>query len=348
LYGGVADGGIDACNGGCCTAVGANTYFYTPDANTAAETLLAPPSVVFAAADDDAGEDNGAIADEDEAEPAADTATDVATFVERSAVEAGTTVVAVAAAVAANSDNDANDVLVTRNEEAVTEVITEATRTTAAPAGSVVALATARGFGSAQTAALNILINPTGTDAVPRAGFLDAATGETDSLTGDGLTTTALAAFDFDLVAAGCDPCLYATAGLQGTSATVEVTVDVFMGRWTGDALLLNSGVDLNALQNHHYAIALADGGIAISPNTPSLEEADRNLIGVFSLINSTSPTDADGNLGTLTRAGLVMDFHQQIVTSIELDISFADERAVFAREEYFPWLSFRGSCDCL
>lgn len=72
LYGGVADGGIDVCNGGGCTAIGANTYFYTPDANTQAETLLAPPSMIFAATpEEEEGEGEGAeeIADEEGAVP---------------------------------------------------------------------------------------------------------------------------------------------------------------------------------------------------------------------------------------------------------------------------------------
>ena len=122
LYGGVADGGIDVCNGAGCTAVDSNTYFYTPDANTLTETLIAPPSVVFAASDDaeapeedqaDSDEDsedndNAQTADSDEndnggdtaeaegtetaqteveeqaAETEADTVDDLATFVERS------------------------------------------------------------------------------------------------------------------------------------------------------------------------------------------------------------------------------------------------------------------------
>lgn len=337
LYGGVADGGIDVCNGGGCTAVGTNTYFYTPDANTAAVTLLAPPSVVFAATpedeeegeeteevDEEVAEEDGTQPDEaDEtevevaAEPVADTVRDVAAFVGRSVEDAGTTLAAlieipIEQAILAI---ETGDVVADRNEEVVVAVITEATRTEPAPAGSVVALATARGVGTgnAQTAALNVLINPTGTDVVPRAGFINAATGEVDSSSGEAGTTTALAAFDFDLAEAECDPCLYATAGLQGTSATlaefVEISVDgvnVFLGRWTGDALLLNSGVDLNALQNHHYAIALADEGFALSPAIPSVDLIDSNAIGVFTLAGATSPTDALGAVGTLDRKSVV------------------------------------------
>ena len=47
LYGGVAEGGIDVCNAAGCTAIDADTYFYTPSINALTETLLAPPSVVF-------------------------------------------------------------------------------------------------------------------------------------------------------------------------------------------------------------------------------------------------------------------------------------------------------------
>ena len=112
LYGGVADGGIDVCNGAGCTAVESNTYFYAPDANTLAETLIAPPSIVFAASDDEAPEDDQDESSEGDAQTAdndesdadtteavgantaetedaeqtaeADTVNDLATFVERS------------------------------------------------------------------------------------------------------------------------------------------------------------------------------------------------------------------------------------------------------------------------
>lgn len=47
LYGGVADGGIDVCNGGGCEGFDKDGYFYVPDADTKPQTLVTPPSVVF-------------------------------------------------------------------------------------------------------------------------------------------------------------------------------------------------------------------------------------------------------------------------------------------------------------
>lgn len=47
LYGGVAEGGIDVCNSAGCTAVDADTYFYTPNTLELTQTLLAPPTNVF-------------------------------------------------------------------------------------------------------------------------------------------------------------------------------------------------------------------------------------------------------------------------------------------------------------
>jgi hypothetical protein len=352
LYGGVADGGIDVCNGAGCTAVETNSYFYTPDANTLPTRLLAPPSVVFAAVEEDEEPEEGAeeIAETttEEGETATeDTVTDVAAFVERSVTDAGTTLAAVVEDVRTTTELE-DDSVVERTEEIVREVIEEevdaVTPTTAAPFGSIVALASARGVSAdnTQTAGLNILVAPTGTTTVPRAAFVDAPTETiTDTVTGETTvvsTTTALAALDFDLEDGGCDPCLYATAGLDGTSATlseyIETTVDgvdVFLGRWSGDALLLNSGVNLNALQDHHYAIALTDQGFAFSPAIPSVDVVDENAIGVFDLLEATAPTDANSVAGTLNRAQLVMDFYQQIVTNMELDISFEDEREIFA-----------------
>ncbi len=338
LYGGVADGGIDVCNGGGCTAVETNSYFYTPDANTQATRLLAPPSVVFAAVEEgneDADEEDTAVASETE-EGDSEVVSSVEAFVERSVSSLGpVSVNPTDNPGQANQETLETDPVQESNEDLVQEIIdeeiTSAASTTDAPAGSVVVLATSRGVntGNAQTAALNILIQPSGTSVVPRAAFVEVAT--------EAATTTALGALDFDLAVAGCDPCLYATAGLEGTVATLAQSietrvdgVDVFMGRWTGDALLLNSGVDLNALQDHHYAIALEDGGIAFSPDLPGVDVLE-NSVGVFTLLEATSPTDSNGVVGSLDRVELVLDLYQQMVTEMELDISFADEREIFA-----------------
>lgn len=47
LYGGVAEGGIDVCNSAGCTAVDAETYFYTPNTTELTQALFTPPSNVF-------------------------------------------------------------------------------------------------------------------------------------------------------------------------------------------------------------------------------------------------------------------------------------------------------------
>lgn len=49
LYGGVAEGGIDVCNGGGCEGFDKDGYFYIPDENTKPQTLIDPPSAVFVA-----------------------------------------------------------------------------------------------------------------------------------------------------------------------------------------------------------------------------------------------------------------------------------------------------------
>ncbi len=55
LYGGVAEGGIDVCNGGGCEGFDKDGYFYVPDENTKPQVLLDPPSAVF---DDTTGRDD--------------------------------------------------------------------------------------------------------------------------------------------------------------------------------------------------------------------------------------------------------------------------------------------------
>jgi|GEM_PF-1485120 hypothetical protein len=370
LYGGVADGGIDVCNGGGCTAVETNAYFYTPDANTQATTLLAPPSVVFAAVEDTEdedegdeagtvatteggtgadGEDTGTPAVEDGEAPTTDARTDIATFVETAgaaedAVETSVTLSSVSPddgneqITAVLGLNDTSEIVAENRETVVEEEITAATRTTAAPAGAVVALASARGNpeNAEQSAGVEILVYPSGDSpsdvefSLPVAGFVDAVD-PADEMR----TTTALGALAFNLSQAGCDPCLYATAGLQGTSAelveSIETTVDgidVFLGRWSGDALLFNSGGgDLNALQDHHYAVALADSGFAFSPTLPSAQVPE---IAVFSLLEATEPTDQDSNTGTLDTFDLYMDLYMQLVTKMDISISF-DDREISA-----------------
>jgi len=47
LYGGVAEGGIDVCNGGGCEGFDKDGYFYVPDGDTKPQTLIDPPPVVF-------------------------------------------------------------------------------------------------------------------------------------------------------------------------------------------------------------------------------------------------------------------------------------------------------------
>lgn len=345
LYGGVADGGIDVCNGGGCTAVETNTYFYTPNANTRATTLLAPPSVVFAANDDDEEDDDNnndsTVAsntddsntdDPDDGEtPTTQATSNVASFVETAG--AGTTTQTTAQITTINGLDDPADLIAERQEDIVEEEVTAATQTTPAPAGSVVALASARGNpdNADQSAALEILVYPTGDSpgnddfVTPIAGFVDAIDPANETQ-----TTTALGALSFDLSQAGCDPCLYATAGLQGTSATlvesIETSVegmDIFLGRWRGDALLFNnSGGDLNALQDHHYAIALADSGFAFSPALPSAEIPE---IAVYSLLQATAPTDQASNTGSLDSFDLYMDLYMQLVTRMDISIFFED-----------------------
>jgi hypothetical protein len=361
LYGGVADGGIDVCNGGGCTAVETNSYFYTPDANTAAETLLAPPSVVFAAADEDeeegeegeAGEvaetdgtdegEGGAAGDdgttgggdagdgdggEAEAEPAV---ANVAAFVQRIAENQGVTAAEVIqrAADAGRLDDLAEaaaQAVADARVEEVTEDIGADLPTTIAPLGSVAVLATARDLSASQTGALDILLYPSGTEFTPAATTIDV----------DG--ETALAGLRFDLQGANCDPCLFATGGLFETSAelveSIETTVDgvdIFLGRWAGTAQLQRNGASLNPLENHHYGLAIVDGGLAHPLSLSANAANGTDVVGKFSLLNATAPTDASGTAGTLDRADLYLDFFEQVVTAIELDISFADEREIFA-----------------
>lgn len=372
LYGGVADGGIDVCNGGGCTAVETNAYFYTPDANTQATTLLAPPSVVFAAVEDTEDEDEGEEAEavaatdgetpadgdddtttsaaEDGEAPTTEATADIATFVETAGASDDDELQNVLSGVTSDDGliraltglEDTSEVVAENRETVVEEEITAATQTTPAPAGAVVALASARGNpdDADQSAALEILVYPSGDSpnedefSLPVAGFVDAVD-PADEMR----TTTALGALAFNLSQAGCDPCLYATAGLQGTSAELvdsfETTVDgvdVFLGRWSGDALLFNSGFDnangdLNALQDHHYAIALSESGFAFSPALPSAQDPE---IAVFSLLEATEPTDQDSNTGTLDTFDLYMDLYMQLVTKMDISISF-DDREISA-----------------
>ena len=215
---------------------------------------------------------------------------------------------------------------------------------TAAGQGSVVALASARGnpANAAQAQALNILVNPTGSaTSLPRAALVQPSIGEE-------ATTVALGAMDFSLAALGCNPCLFSTGGVQGTTPqlaqhmlTTVGGVDVYMGRWTGvgSGSLFNGGVSLNALNDHHYAVALASNRTGLNssnqmvvPSSFSLNAPNGSSLAVYSLLAATSPTDAQGATGVLQRADLELDFMQQIVSMIELDISFADQRAIFAK----------------
>lgn len=380
LYGGVADGGIDVCNGGGCTAVETNTYFYTPDANTQATTLLAPPSVVFAAVEDteeEEGEEAGTVAETDGGTPADgddDTTTpaaedgeaptteataDIATFVETAGAADDTVEARVTLSSVSLDDtderinavlglDDTSEIVAENRETVVEEEITAATQTTPAPAGAVVALASARGNpeNADQSAALEVLVYPSGDSpneddfALPVAGFVDATDPNDDTQ-----TTTALGALAFNLEQAGCDPCLYATAGLQGTTAelveSIETTVDgvdVFLGRWNGDALLFNSSFDnangdLNALQDHHYAIALTDSGFAFSPALPSAQVPE---IAVFSLLEATAPTDGESNTGSLNTFDLYMDLYMQLVTRMDIEITFDDREITAALANAF------------
>ena len=343
LYGGVADGGIDVCNGGGCTAVETNTYFYTPDANTPAQTLLAPPSVVFAAVDEEEEAEEGAeeIAETDGAEgggggdaeePAPAPVANVAAFVQRAAANAGVTATEFVQAAADAGRLDelaeaASEAVAQRNEQQVTEDIGSDLPTAIAPLGSVAVLATARDLSPTQTGGLDILLYPSGTQFVPAATTIEV----------DG--NTALAGLRFGLSEASCDPCVFATGGLLDTEArlveSIETTVDgvdIFMGRWLGSAQLQRNGNSLNPLENHHYALGLVDSGLAY-PLSLSANAADgTNVVGKFRLLNATAPTDQSGVTGTLDRADLYLDFFEQVVTAIELDLSFADEREVFAQ----------------
>ena len=87
----------------------------------------------------------------------------------------------------------------------------------------------------------------------------------------------------------------------------------------------------MRALQNHHYAIALAEDGNAFPSAFPSVEIIDSNAVGVFNLTTATSPTDQAGAVGALVEAELVMDFYNQVVTNFDFGISFDDGRDVFA-----------------
>lgn len=325
LYGGVADGGIDVCNGGGCTAVETNTYFYTPDANTPATTLLAPPSVVFAAAEDgeeESEEENGVIAEADGEEgdnqPPAEAVSGVAAFVQRAAANAGVTPAEfVEILIEKGLLDDVVDAVAERNRENVEERI--------------------------NTALLvdpNYVENPTpslsegGITAISIIGVRDGSFAPAGTTTDSGETDIGLISVNGnDHVVLGISDvederdergAFTVTEGILAEYREVNADFAASLGRWELiQSELFLDGAARTTTSDSHFAYSedetdfdLIDNSFVSDFQIPLLQ---------FSLLDATAPTDQDGNLGVLNDLTVEIDFLAQMITEFSLNIDIGD-----------------------
>lgn len=354
LYGGVADGGIDVCNGGGCAAVETDSYFYAPDANTQPQLLLAPPSVVFSdSATSD--EEEEAAEEADEGEAGADEGDDSSDETEVAETETQTSAPDDTSSFVASRANDvdpgsdlarefgsigdidptetivseAGDSLVRDTDEILDDIGDDIVD--GGDPGDVV-----DELGPREVSNPTIVLAQNGSVATFASAFDDQGTplsintvvipGNGDdrigltTLTDIGTTVTALDFFDPEGV--DCQPCLFALApGATQSAELQEFATDTLgsanyaIGRWLGDATLSDTGELLDALDNHHFAFS--DG---LSSSLPSF---NLPTIAHYSLADATLPTDGAGVTGTLNTATLDIDFYEQLITDFDLAMTF-------------------------
>lgn len=325
LYGGVADGGIDVCNGGGCTAVETNTYFYTPDANTPAITLLAPPSVVFAAAEDgeeESEEEDGTIAEasgeEADNQPPAEAISSVAAFVQRAAANAGVTPAEfVEALVEKGLLDDFVDAVAERNRENVEETINTALLVDPNYVQNPTPILSEGGI-----TAISIIARRDGSFA-PAGTTTDS--GETDigliSVNGNDHVVLGISDIEDESDEGGS---FTITEGLLAEYREVDADFAASLGRWEliQSELFLDGSVRTTT-NDAHFAysedqtdIDLIDNSFVSNFQTPLLH---------FSLLDATSPTDQDGNLGVLNELTVEIDFLAQMITEFSLNIDIGD-----------------------
>lgn len=354
LYGGVADGGIDVCNGGGCAAVETDSYFYAPDANTQPQLLLAPPSVVFSdSATSD--EEEEAAEEADEGEAGADEGDDSSDETEVAETETQTSALDDTSSFVASRANDvdpgsdlarefgsigdidptetivseAGDSLVRDTDEILDDIGDDIVD--GGDPGDVV-----DELGPREVSNPTIVLAQNGSVATFASAFDDQGTplsintvvipGNGDdrigltTLTDIGTTVTALDFFDPEGV--DCQPCLFALAPGATQSAELQEfatgtlgSANYAIGRWLGDATLSDTGELLDALDNHHFAFS--DG---LSSSLPSF---NLPTIAHYSLADATLPTDGAGVTGTLDTATLDIDFYEQLITDFDMAMTF-------------------------
>lgn len=363
LYGGVADGGIDVCNGGGCAAVETDSYFYAADANTQPQLLLAPPNVVFTdsatsdeegdeAEEGDGSEDGANEGDDAESEQASDGDGETAENAPATRAPEDTSSFVASRVDDVDSDSDLAREFGNAGELGTVEpVVSEAADRIARDTDEILdeigddvdggdpvdpgddldprvvsnpIIVLAQGGTVATFASgFNEDGSPMAVNTVVIPGNGDDRIGLT-TLADIGTTVTALDFFDPEGI--DCQPCLFALAPDTDQSAELQ---EFFNGTLGGANYSIGRWLgDAVISDTGELLDSLQNHHFAFSDGLSSaLPSFELPTIAHYSLEDATLPTAGSGVTGTLNTATLDIDFYQQLITDFDMAMTFGSRQ---------------------
>lgn len=118
-----------------------------------------------------------------------------------------------------------------------------------------------------------------------------------------------------DTVTGDCDVCQFSSGTAVLAESNLDSTLDVNWGRWSGELILAENGRQLDVVgPNFHYMH---------SDNLTPYDQlaAVTGSVSFFSL-GGTTPTDSEGNNGTLLSMNIDVDFSAMQFTNVNMQVS--------------------------
>lgn len=330
LFGGVVNGRLRVDNDAGGNEFGADQYFQVSDSGSQPERLLAPPEFLTRNIPEDAGDEDGEDAGDDEV---ADEGSDGEAAGDDETTDEGTTGSDDGETTTdGDLDSDTEDFGGTVSDDTTTDSTIDTTDTTLdttyqstedVDSGGNVSLTDIYEFPLGSAVGFGFVSKDPNEGWRGNGGIIWAdGTNTLQAKTIDGIANVPVAATVYfephpdDPNDTGCDPCSFGwgAATLNKADAGGDETLGVNWGRWDGDFTIVENGVESETSGSFHYIY---------SPNiTPLTALQARSGTVTYSDFGGTSPTDETGTAGTLDNASLSVNFTDQTITAATLDVS--------------------------